>query len=270
MLYAKVDTGYKPGGFSNCGSTQQDYSPENVTNYEAGSKNRFLDDHLQANLSIFDMSYKDQQVSQWSKSCSTGTITTNAGQSHIYGIEGQLTALVTHADRIELSASLLRARYDKFSAPPEFGDPALADCRAVTIYDASGNAIARQCNLAGNTMPQAPTATVLLAAQHMWQLPDDASLTLRLEGRYTSTEYLTAFNFADETQRSFTTTNAFLTYVHNNWQVGVFGRNLTNTTYINYAAENQGGADYYYAYGAPRTYGVRFQAQLPNSKGAGQ
>src|SRR6185437_3025661 len=132
MLYAKIDTGYKPGGFSNCGSTQQNFLPENVINFEAGTKNRFLNDRLQANLSIFDMDYKDQQVAQWSKSCSTGTITTNAGRSHIYGVEGELTALVTTADQIELSASLLRARYDEFSAPPEFGDPALVDCKAMT------------------------------------------------------------------------------------------------------------------------------------------
>jgi hypothetical protein len=47
--------------------------------------------------------------------------------------------------------------------------------------------------------------------------------------------------------------------------VSVFARNLANTTYLNFAAENAGGADYYYAYGAPRTFGVRFQAQYRGS-----
>jgi len=267
LLYAKVDTGYKPGGFSNCGKSQQDYQPESVTNFEIGTKNRFLSDRLQANLSLFDMDYRDQQVAQWSAACSTGTITTNAGRSHIYGVEGELTALVSSADRIDLSASFLRARYDEFNAPPEYGDPALADCRAVTIYDASGNVVGRQCNLAGYTMPQAPTATIFLALQHAWQMGDAASLTLRLEGRYTSTEYFTAFNFGDETQKAFFVPNAFLTYSHNNWEVGLYGRNLTNTTYLTYAAENQGGADYYYSYGAPRTFGVRVQAHLGAGEG---
>jgi iron complex outermembrane receptor protein len=265
MMYAKVDTGYKPGGFSSCGDSQQNYVPENVTNFEVGTKNRFLNDRLQANLSIFDMDYKDQQVSQYSRSCSTGLITTNAGESHIYGIEGQLTALVTDADRMELSASFLRARYDRFNAPPEFGDPALADCRVSTTLDSNGNVIGRQCNLAGNTMPQAPTATVMLALQHNWHLPQSATLSLRLEGRYSTKEYLTAFDFPDETQQAFTIANAFLTYSHSNWQVSVFARNFTDTTYINFAQENAGGADYYYAYGAPRTFGVRFQAQYRGS-----
>ena len=265
MLYAKVDTGYKPGGFSSCGDSQQNYSPENVTNFEVGTKNRFLNDRLQANLSVFDMDYKDQQVSQFSLGCSTGLITTNAGQSHIYGIEGQLTALVTDADRIELSASLLRARYDQFNAPPEIGNPALADCRVSTILGSGGTVIGQQCNLAGNTMPQAPTATVMLAVQHNWHLPQSATLSLRVEERYSTKEYLTAFDFPDETQPAFSIANAFLTYSHNNWQVSAFARNFTNTTYLNFAAENAGGADYYYAYGAPRTFGMRFQAQYRGS-----
>jgi len=270
MLYAKVDTGYKPGGFSSCNGGQQNFLPEDVTNYEAGTKNRFLDDRLQANLTIFDMDYRNQQVSQWTKACDTGTITTNAGKSHIYGIEAELTALATDNDQIQLSATFLRARYDEFAAPPEFGDPALADCRAVNVYDPSGNVIAQQCDLAGNTMPQAPTAIVFLAVQHIWQMPNAASLTLRLEGRYASTTYLTAFNFPDETQTPYGIGNAFVTYTHGNWNVGLFARNFTNTTYINFAAENQGGADYYYAYGAPRTYGVRFEAHLNGASNSGQ
>jgi iron complex outermembrane recepter protein len=90
-------------------------------------------------------------------------------------------------------------------------------------------------------------------------------LSLRVEGRYSTKEYLTAFDFPDETQQAFTIANAFLTYNHDNWQVGVFARNFTDTTYINFAQENSGGADYYYAYGAPRTFGVRFQAQYHGS-----
>ena len=132
--------------------------------------------------------------------------------------------------------------------------------------DANGNVIGRQCNLAGYTMPQAPTAVVMLALQHVWQLPQAATLTMRLEGRYSTKEYFTAFDFADETQEAYTVANAFITYDHDNWQVSLFARNFTNKTYLTYAAENAGGEDYYYAYGAPRTVGLRVQAQLRRPK----
>ena len=265
LLYAKVDTGYKPGGFTNCGNEQQNYSPENVTNFEFGSKNRLFNDRLQLNGTAFYENYSNQQVSQWSRGCSTGMITTNAGKSRIYGLEGEATALLDAADRVNASISYLNARYQQFLTPPELGNPALRDCRVNSTYDASGNLIGQQCNLAGNTLPQSPTVTLLLAYEHDWSLTDQAKLNFRIEGRYTSKEYLTAFDFPDETQTSFATGNVFLNYIRGNWQVGLFARNVTNTTYLTYGAENSGGSDYLYAYGAPRTYGIRIQADLQKS-----
>lgn len=61
MLYATARTGFRAGGFT--GGTQNTYKPEKLTAYEIGSKNRFFDQRLQANLSAFYWRYEDQQIS---------------------------------------------------------------------------------------------------------------------------------------------------------------------------------------------------------------
>ncbi len=54
MLYAKYDTGYKAGGFNSAGTAPSvPYGPETVEATEIGSKNRFLNDTLQANVDVF-------------------------------------------------------------------------------------------------------------------------------------------------------------------------------------------------------------------------
>lgn len=60
LVYAKFDTGYKAGGFTDLGI----YDPETVKSYEIGSKNRFFGNTLQLNLSAYLYDYTDQQVSQ--------------------------------------------------------------------------------------------------------------------------------------------------------------------------------------------------------------
>ncbi len=62
MLYAKVATGYKAGGFDNFVAVYGPYKPETLTDYEIGSKNRFLDDRVQANIGAFYYDYTNLQA----------------------------------------------------------------------------------------------------------------------------------------------------------------------------------------------------------------
>jgi iron complex outermembrane receptor protein len=54
----RADTGYKAGGFASC----NEYQPETVTTYEIGSKNRALNNTVQANVAAFYSDYKNQQI----------------------------------------------------------------------------------------------------------------------------------------------------------------------------------------------------------------
>jgi iron complex outermembrane receptor protein len=62
MLYGSVASGYKAGGFSTTAIPPVAYDPEHLTAVELGSKNRFIDDRLQLNASIYHYAYRNYQV----------------------------------------------------------------------------------------------------------------------------------------------------------------------------------------------------------------
>jgi iron complex outermembrane recepter protein len=251
LLYAKVDTGYKPGGIESCGS----FKAENVTTGEAGSKNRFANNTAQLNVAAFYSEYKDQQIDQFISTCPTGSVTTNAGKSKIYGVESDFKVLIQDIGTADLGLSLLHASYSTLSLPPTNGTPGLRDCART---DALGN-----CILDGNTMIQSPKVVISAGFDHVWNVsPGD--IDARIEGRYTGKVYFDPFNYNDTTQPSYTLLNAYLSYKRDNWSVGFYGRNLANKTYFNYAQEvtTGGAAQYNYSYGDPRVFGVRFDAHV--------
>jgi len=62
LLYANISSGFKAGGFAP-GLAPNTYKPEKLIAYVIGSKNRFFDNKLQANLELFYWDYKNQQIS---------------------------------------------------------------------------------------------------------------------------------------------------------------------------------------------------------------
>jgi iron complex outermembrane receptor protein len=251
LLYVKADSGYKPGGLGSCGN----FAAEDVTTGEVGSKNRFLNDTLQFNADAFYSDYKNEQVTQFIASCATGSVVTNAGKSEIYGLESSAKLLIQPVGTIDVGFSFLHATYSTLSLPPTNGTPGLQSCSRV---DALGN-----CVLDGNTMVQSPKYVISAGIERTIPIAP-ADLNVRLEGRYTSKIYFDPFNHADTTQGGYPLINAYVNYKRDNWTVGLFGRNLNNRTYFNYAQEQTtgGAAEYDYSYGEPRVFGVRFEAHI--------
>jgi iron complex outermembrane recepter protein len=66
MLYERVATGYRPGGFNNPllqGSVPEEFRADTLTNYEAGLKSVFLDHRVLVDLSVFWIDWKNIQIS---------------------------------------------------------------------------------------------------------------------------------------------------------------------------------------------------------------
>jgi iron complex outermembrane receptor protein len=254
LMYAKVGTGYKPGGFESCAN----YNPENVRTVEVGSKNRFNDGHLQLNGALFHNTYSDQQVQQFVASCATGSITTNAGKSKIYGFEGELRAALDNIGRIDVGLTYLHATYDTFVTPPTIGNAGALSCARTVTVGANIN-----CELAGNSLPVSPKLTLAAGFEHDWAAAN-GTVTLRLDGRYTGKQFFDPFNFGDSEQDAYTLINANLSYSRDNWKIGLYGRNLADKDYLNYATEfTAGGASLYnYSFGAPRVIGARFELHM--------
>lgn len=249
--YAKVDTGYKAGGFASC----NEYQPETVTTYEIGSKNRAVHDTVQANAAAFYSDYKNQQISLNvpTSVCIGGSTEENAGESKIYGLEVDGSAALDPLGRLDVSLTYLHARYSDFVAAP--GLPAaLADCRNT---DSLGN-----CQLAGNTLPQSPTLSAVVGLSRLWHLPGALTLNGRIEGKYQSQQHFDPFNYASTTEPGYALANASIEAARDNWRVSVWVRNLTNKLYLVEAQEQYGFNSFEYGFGAPRTYGVRFSVSL--------
>jgi len=93
MVYASVETGFKSGGFF-FSSDYDVYKPETITAYTLGSKNRFLENRLQANVELYYWKYNNQQISHLSTDSKFQHHLSdeNVGRATFKGIEVDLQA----------------------------------------------------------------------------------------------------------------------------------------------------------------------------------
>ena len=230
LFYAKVDTGYKAGGFTDAAP----YAPESIKAYEVGSKSRLLGNTVQLNVAGFYYDYKDQQISQF---INGQTFIRNAGASQIYGLEIEGSALLTKEDRLDGYIGYLHAKFTDF-----------------LLATGSSNV-----QLAGNRPPQSPRLSLNVGYQHRFGLPNGAGLTGRVQTHLETTSYLTVYNYPDDRQGGYTRSDAMLTYTaqDDKWSVEAYGRNLENKAVIINAQENGLWSTYNYQFAAPRTYGMQ-------------
>ncbi|WP_052034169.1 TonB-dependent receptor [Sphingobium lactosutens] len=133
LLYASFETGYRAGGFS-FSSVNPVYQPESIDAWTIGSKNRFLNNHLQVNLELFLWKYKDQQVAHASIGATGGQefITENIGSSINKGFEVEVTARPLHNTTLNVNIQYLDAKYKNF-VYSEFDTSSLARLPAGSI-----------------------------------------------------------------------------------------------------------------------------------------
>ena len=240
FLYAKVDTGYKQGGFNFGGAP---YEPETITAYEAGSKNRFWDDRLQLNLAGYYSLYKKQQVATYSflPNGISVALTENAGETRIWGVEEEFLAKVAQVGTFSLNVDYLHARYVDFVSVADPSDPSL-----------SGNV-----QLGGNTPPQAPSWSAQAGLERTFTIPT-GTLTPRVQSKYQTASYFSFYDYPDSRQSSYHLSDLFLTYQHTDSQlkVAAYLKNIENKAVFANAGEAQYAVAYEYEFLPPRTFGV--------------
>jgi iron complex outermembrane receptor protein len=113
LLYAKLDRGYKSGGFR--ASTVGGYEPERIWAYAAGTKSEFFDHRLRVNLEGFFYNYQDLQL----VILDGFALRTENTDAKMYGWD--LEAVASPVEGLNLSAviSFLKTRtIDYFSLDP--------------------------------------------------------------------------------------------------------------------------------------------------------
>lgn len=263
LVYGKVSTGFKGGGFDAVGP----YRPETNTAYETGLKYNFGPggrSHL--NLSAFYYDYKDLQVSVLLNTLVGGQIF-NAGKAEIYGLEAEGSFRLTDHDTLNVSGNYLHSRYKELLGQYNvFTVPGTGpNLNGIGDLDPNTPGI-QQPNFAGNTTPFTPTWVFTLGYDHVFDLGAagtiKASAFTMIKGSY----FTDFFNYNDLKQDAYTSSDLALEYrtANKRYSIQAFVHNLENKRPLVYGGFVSAGPDAIinWAYGAPRQFGVRLAADF--------
>jgi len=268
LVYAKVSTGFKGGGFDSVG----DYRPETNMAYEAGLKKNFgsSGQHL-FNLTGFYYDYKDLQVSVLLDT-TVGGQTFNAGKAKIWGIEA--SSEIELDDNTHFNASFnylnaeykdLRAQFNVFCIDQNAAD-AVGCVNGVGDLD-PGTAGVQQPNFAGNRPGFSPEFIITAGLDHVFRLGGSGSVTAAVNTTLKSSYFTDFYNYRDGKQGGYSQTDMSLTYKPENekFSVQAFVKNLENTRPLTYGSFiSAGPVDdvFNWQFGTPRTYGVRLSVDF--------
>ena len=147
LLYASVETGYRPGGF-NTAVGFETYDPERITAYTLGLRHHGPDARLELDLEAFWWNYREQQVSSLRPDLSTpprnANITENIGNSRIRGVEADVRIRPWTLGQVRAIAQYLDAHYRSFKyVYANTGVPPLTGC--ATMLSAGTNLYTVDC-----------------------------------------------------------------------------------------------------------------------------
>ncbi len=238
-LYLKYAKGYKAGGYNLRASTiarfEQGFGPESLASYEAGIKSSWLNNHLRANLAVFQSNYHDIQVNVQSDPTNPAiTDILNAGRARIKGVEFDLTMKPSSNLSVSLNYAYLDAKYLK-------------------IVSQSGADVT-----SSYFFVEAPKNTLSASAEYYFPKTSIGTFSANVQYYMQSKKY-TSSNDPRYIVGDYGLLNARLTLSDipvgfGKWELAVYAKNLTDQKY--YAAYfNTGlpGA----MFGDPRSYGLQ-------------
>lgn len=211
MVYGLISRGYKAGGFNADARVPQDrreFKSESMWNYETGLKGTFSDGRVQAQVSVFYQDREDIQAKQYFEvpgdvvgSTKFVDFIDNAASGSNYGFEAEV--IMSATDQLSLFASLglLRTEFDDFS-----------------YFDKDGNETVKD----GRDQAHAPQYQYSLGGNYLFN--PNWMMRVEVEGK-------DEFYFSDSHDQksdSYNLLNARLSYFRNDWELALWGRNLTD------------------------------------------
>ncbi len=238
------------------------FDTETMLNYELGHKGSWLDGKLETSTALFYQDRNDMQVKQsLVTSEATGELNGecrceftdyfgNASEGVNYGVEFEVVAYLNESFELWLNTGLLQAEYREFDngshadVDPDTGEPIDMD---------------------GREQAHAPNYQVAMGIEYeMWE-----HLSLAVSTEFKDEFYLSPRH--EEKTKSYELLNARLTYSRDNWEVALWGKNLTDEDTIvrgfgSFGNDPRGcladgSGDCYpvqpfYQYGTPRVVGL--------------
>ncbi len=232
MVYATYSEGAKPGGFNGSDGAEVNeptYEQEESTNYELGIKSTFWDGRLMTNAAVFFTEVTDIQLTTpiTNPSGALNSIATNQGEGEVFGVEIDVTALLTENLTVGFNYALADTEFtegcDDFEWALTSGGGKF-DGNEATSPDFTGNGT---CDIEGNQFP--------LSSKHQAAAYGDYRRPIG-DGRM---EFFAGADVTYEDKKpvqvhnrayapSSTLVGARVGLSGDNWQVAVFGKNLTD------------------------------------------
>lgn len=242
LVYATVQTGYQPGTYNPFPDTparSNRVAPAELIAYTLGSKNRFFEGRLQANVELFRYDYRDLFVQSFN--LNTALLTTfNAARTDIDGLQLDLLFAPTAANRVNLSVGYLDARFDAFTVPAD-----IAIGTPVRDY-------------AGFPLQYAPEWTASLGYQHDVPL-GSGYLRFAADTRYEAAFWGTFTQARGTRQDAYFKSNVAVTWSRDDERlsIGLWMRNVENEAVLAATTTGQFGpyADAFLE--PPRSWGAR-------------
>jgi iron complex outermembrane recepter protein len=278
MLYTTASTGFKAGGLnqnsasSPVGTTQAEvYKPEELLAFEAGSRNRFLDNRLQVNVEAFYWKYRDHQEPLVTAT-SLGIVAfafENAGSATVDGLDLDVVAKPTDHDTVRLVGEYANSHYNQFIYTQPvipFKVPApvqgVSTGCGVSVAPAVPYAIAT-INCSGFQMSHSPKWSGSVAYDHHFDVPDGGSIVPSVDMQLASERWIAVDFTSIERAPSYAVLDAGLAYESrgNRWTVTAYGQNLTNKAVYTSGSKDPFTTAPYFAGSIenPRIYGVKFR-----------
>ena len=235
-VYASLSEGFKAGGYATYECTEP-YDPEEVTSLEFGFKGS-LSENTSLNASLFRYDYTDFQVLQV---VGIQTVTRNAGDATVNGLEIEALSNVNDSLSINYGLTLLDATYGEFlntnGIQPQLGEQ----------------------QLDGNYLTNAPKVSINLGLNYTSPMASGASLTYRANASYKSRIYFSEFNEYSQDAYTIVDLNLIWESADETMRSRFFIKNATDEDYISGYLSSATGGGRFGQWGYPRTAGIEIQ-----------
>ncbi|GAB1358956.1 TonB-dependent receptor [Porphyromonadaceae bacterium] len=203
--------GGSPGAISNY-SDRITYKPEYNWNYEVGYRGEWIKDRLYADVALFYIDIRDQQITQFAPT-GFGRMARNAGRSRSMGAEFTLDARVTSKFWANFAYGYTNAKFTEYTNGKNPGDPAYRD-------------------YADHYVPLAPQHTLSFAGNYTIETPDCSFIDrINLWAQYTGNGRIYWNEENNRYQDFYGLANAKVSFSKSIVRLDLWAKNIFNTNY---------------------------------------
>jgi iron complex outermembrane receptor protein len=260
MIYGSYSTSYR---------VQSKYrslaEPEELKAYQVGSKSRFLDNRLQVNASVYyydytnflarnqDTVWVDDTDGDFEEDMDESVDDSGAagqGDGRMYGVDVQVSALITSNDRLDLAVSWEESEWTDLVFDYEH------DVELTVVDEEYVYVPIEDINYNGKSMVLTPPWSITASYSHNFLLPNGGDLKATIDANFKSGYRLTwkeeeyPYNY----QESHHLENLSLVYSSPGgmWSLTGYVKNISDYAVKTMYRSDRGG---FLSIGAPRTYG---------------